>query len=122
MDGFDGDNIYKFQGGYYHGCPKCFPYKNLEEPFKEDPLDNLHRWYERTKAKIQKLFDTPFGIIALWECEFRKTKHEINGLKHLDQLPILKTLPLKPSQASLEAGPAILKCTINAGRRDYTLC
>ncbi|XP_054259837.1 uncharacterized protein LOC128984531 [Macrosteles quadrilineatus] len=94
VDGFDGQNIYEFQGCYWHGCPKCFPY-DRELALKEDPSDSLHLRYERTKSKIAKLGD---NVVQMWECEFRKLKKTEN-LKHLDKLPILNNLPLNPRQA-----------------------
>ncbi|XP_054259393.1 uncharacterized protein LOC128984131 [Macrosteles quadrilineatus] len=94
VDGFDGQNIYEFQGCYWHGCPKCFPY-DRELALKEDPSDSLHLRYEQTKTKIAKLGD---NVVQMWECEFRKLKKTEN-LKHLDKLPILNNLPLNPRQA-----------------------
>lgn len=47
--GFDEENVYEF-----HGFPKCFPYSR-EAPLNEDPSDNLHLRYERTKSKMAKL-------------------------------------------------------------------
>ncbi|XP_054257051.1 uncharacterized protein LOC128982036 [Macrosteles quadrilineatus] len=94
VDGFDGQNIYEFQGCYFHGCPKCFPY-DRELALKEDPSDSLHLRYERTKSKIAKLGD---NVVQMWECEFRKLKKTEN-LKHLEKLPILNNLPLNPRQA-----------------------
>jgi hypothetical protein len=97
VDGFDGERIYEFQGCYFHGCPKCFPYKR-EEPLKEDPSDNLHLRYERTKNKIQKLNETPYEVVEMWECEFNKIKRN-NNLTYLNSLPILNSLPLEPRNA-----------------------
>ncbi|XP_054272648.1 uncharacterized protein LOC128992928 [Macrosteles quadrilineatus] len=94
VDGFDGQNIYEFQGCYWHGCPKCFPY-DRDVALKEDPSDSLHLRYERTKSKIAKLGD---NVVQMWECEFRQLKKTEN-LKHLDKLPILNNLPLNPRQA-----------------------
>jgi hypothetical protein len=97
VDGFDGENIYEFQGCYYHGCPKCFPYKR-EDPLKEDPSDSLHLRYERTKNKIQKLSEANYNVIEMWECEFYKLKRQ-NNLTYLNSLPILNSLPLEPRNA-----------------------
>ncbi|XP_054272493.1 uncharacterized protein LOC128992778 [Macrosteles quadrilineatus] len=94
VDGYDGQHIYEFQGCYWHGSPKCFPY-DRELALKEDPSDSLHLRYERTKSKIAKLGD---NVVQMWECEFRQLKKTEN-LKHLDKLPILNNLPLNPRQA-----------------------
>ncbi|XP_054287996.1 uncharacterized protein LOC129003726 [Macrosteles quadrilineatus] len=95
VDGFDGRNIYEFQGCYWHGCPKCFPYDRYA-PLKEDPSDSLHLRYERTKAKNAKF--TEHALVEMWECEFRKLKKD-QKLNHLDSLPILNNLPLDPRQS-----------------------
>ncbi|XP_054287287.1 uncharacterized protein LOC129003084 [Macrosteles quadrilineatus] len=97
VDGFDGERVYEFQGCYYHGCPNCYPYKR-EEPLKEDPSDSLHLRYERTKTKIQKLSETAYEIVEMWECEFKKIKRD-NNLSYLNSLPILNFLPLEPRNA-----------------------
>ncbi|XP_054279031.1 uncharacterized protein LOC128997416 [Macrosteles quadrilineatus] len=95
VDGFDGRNIYEFQGCYWHGCPKCFPY-DRHAPLKEDPSDSLHLRYERTKAKNAKF--TEHALVEMWECDFRKLKKN-QKLNHLDSLPILNNLPLEPRNA-----------------------
>lgn len=94
VDGFDGERVYEFQGCYFHGCPKCFPYKR-EEPLQEDPSDSLHSRYERTRRKIEKLTLTEYEIVEMWECGFRKIKRE-QGLEYLERLSVLNTLPLNP--------------------------
>ncbi|XP_046666652.1 uncharacterized protein LOC124358395 [Homalodisca vitripennis] len=97
VDGFDGARIYEFQGCYYHGCPKCFPYKR-EEPLKEDPSDTLELRYERTKAKMEKLSRTPYELVEMWQCGFNNLKRD-RDLTHLENHPVLTTLPLNPRDA-----------------------
>lgn len=97
VDGFDGQNIYEFQGCYFHGCPKCFPF-HRNEPLRDNPADTLNLRYDRTQKKIEKLASSKYPIIQMWECDFKKIKKD-KGLNHLNSLPILNTLPLNPRDA-----------------------
>jgi hypothetical protein len=97
VDGFDGERIYEYNGCYYHGCPKCFPFKR-DEPLKEDPSDTLNQRYERTTAKIVRLSQSEYEVVQMWDCQFNALKQGKN-LNHLNSLPILCTLPLDPRNA-----------------------
>lgn len=97
VDGFDGERVYEFQGCYYHGCKKCFPY-NRDERLKDDPSDTLNNRYRKTEAKMEKLAQTPYEIVEIWECEFYKLKKREN-LTHLETHPVLNNLPLLPRDA-----------------------
>lgn len=97
VDGFDGERVYQFQGCYFHGCPKCFPHKR-DDYLNDDPSDTLNSRYSRTLSTSAKLSGGEYELVEMWECEFYKLKKEKN-LKHLDNLPILNTLPLNPRDA-----------------------
>ena len=96
VDGFDGEKVYEFHGCYFHGCPKCFPYKR-EEHLQEDISDSLHCRYERTKQRIEKI-RKQFNVVEMWECEFDDLKKK-NKLQYLNSLPILNSIPLNPRDA-----------------------
>lgn len=96
VDGFDGKVVYEFHGCYYHGCPKCFPYKR-GEPLQEDLCDSLEQRLERTKKKTA-MIRRRYEVVEMWECEFEdlKKKHKLD---YLSTLPILNMIPLKPRDA-----------------------
>lgn len=96
VDGFDGERVYEFQGCYFHGCPKCFPYKR-EEHLQEDLSDSLHLRYERTKERMERIREQ-FDVVEMWECEFDDLKKK-NKLQYLNSLPSLNTIPLNPRDA-----------------------
>lgn len=97
VDGFDGTHVYEFNGCYFHGCPECFPF-NRDEALKDDPSDTLNQRYERTKAKLERLSQTEYETVVMWECEFNRMKTE-KKLCHLENHPMLNTLPLNPRDA-----------------------
>ncbi|XP_054280097.1 uncharacterized protein LOC128998123 [Macrosteles quadrilineatus] len=96
VDGFDGEIVYEFYGCYFHGCPKCFPYKR-EEPLQDDLSDSLHLRYERTIERTGRIRQQ-FDVIDMWECEFDDLKKK-NKLQYLINIPILNTIPLNPRDA-----------------------
>lgn len=96
VDGFDGETVYEFHGCYFHGCPKCFPYKR-EDHLQEDLSDSLHLRFERTKKRAERI-KQQYEVVEMWECEFDELKKK-NKLYYLNNLPILNTIPLNPRDA-----------------------
>lgn len=96
VDGFDGERVYEFHGCYFHGCPKCYPYKR-EDHLQEDLSDSLHMRYERTQERTRRIREQ-FDVIEMWECDFDDLKKR-NKLQYLNNIPSLNTIPLNPRDA-----------------------
>ncbi|XP_054257107.1 uncharacterized protein LOC128982090 [Macrosteles quadrilineatus] len=97
VDGFDGERIYEFHGCYFHGCKKCFPFKR-DERLQDDPSDTLNNRYQKTKEKMDRLANTLYEVIEMWECDFLVLKKQEN-LSYLENHPVLNNVPLIPRDA-----------------------
>jgi hypothetical protein len=53
---------------FWHGCP-CVP--NRHKPIGTTEETLLTR-YEETKARLQKINNEIYTVVATWGCEFRK--------------------------------------------------
>ena len=101
VDGFcaETNEIFEFQGCYYHGCPKCYKFGRNAALF-EDPSQTLHLKYDATLAKIKRLRDFGFTVHEMWECEFRRQLQESPEIETYTRLhPLLSLTPLNPRDA-----------------------
>ena len=69
-DGYDKttNTVYEFHGCYWHGCPKCHTNRD-DIAFASNTYREL---YEKTIQKEQKIRDSGYNLIVMWECEFKK--------------------------------------------------
>lgn len=98
VDGFcsQTNQIFEFNGCYYHGHTKCLPYRR-DEPINDNILDTLNTRYESTTIKIERLQACGHKVIVQWECDFRKELELNKKMKEeLDTDSVLNTLPLNP--------------------------
>lgn len=67
-DGFDSELnvVYEFNGDYFHGNPKKYP-KDLINRFSGRTMEEE---LERTLVKKQKLIDSGFQVVDIWESDW----------------------------------------------------
>ena len=67
VDGYctDTNEIFEFQGCYYHGWAQCSKF-GRDEPIDEDPTQTLNLRYEKTLSKIEKLKSFGYTVIEKW--------------------------------------------------------
>ena len=58
--------VYEFQGCLFHGCPTCYPQRDLENPFNGLTMEQLH---QKTSRRRQELKDRCYKVIKKWEHE-----------------------------------------------------
>lgn len=97
VDGLCNNQVFEFQGCYYHGCPACFKY-NRDKPLDDDASDCMENRYDRTRNKIRHLQSKGYEVVEMWECEFRKTLNNEIQI-YTENHPSLKHLPLNPRDA-----------------------
>ncbi|CAH0547088.1 unnamed protein product [Brassicogethes aeneus] len=99
VDGFCENQVFEFQGCYYHGCPRCFKHQH-DEPLSGDPTESMNFRYESTVAKIERLRAAGYDVIEKWECDFRREMRENTEIgKYVENHPLLSHSPLNPRNA-----------------------
>ena len=66
VDGFDGENIYQFNGCFWHGCNQCFP--TGTNCVNNQSFSYL---YKRT-LNIEEQLKKKHNVISIWEHDFDK--------------------------------------------------
>ena len=74
VDGFDPttQTVYEFQGCFYHGCPTCFPNRDIRHKKHDDMT--MRQIYELTQNRIQAIRDAGHPVVEMWECEWNQHK------------------------------------------------
>ncbi|CAH0555100.1 unnamed protein product [Brassicogethes aeneus] len=99
VDGFCENQVFEFQGYYYHGWPRCFKHQR-DEPLSDDPTESMNFRYESTVAKIERLRAAGYDVIEKWECDFRREMRENTEIgKYVENHPLLSHSPLNPRDA-----------------------
>ena len=70
VDGYDpvSNTIYEFNGCLYHGCPSCYPNRDVKNYAAPDRT--AQELFNATEAKRMALLNAGFTVIALWECQW----------------------------------------------------
>lgn len=99
VDGFcqDTNQVFEFQGCYWHGCTICFKHQR-DEPLPDNPSETLNTRYESTITKIERLRFFGYDVIEMKECDFRKNITPEMQL-YIDNQPLLSSMPLNPRDA-----------------------
>ena len=68
VDGYDAvtKTVYEFHGCLYHGCPKCYPNRDIKNYAVPDRT--VQELYNATLAKRMALLRAGFTVIEIWEC------------------------------------------------------
>jgi len=69
VDGFKASTrqVWEFHGCYWHGCPQCYPSRELKGRGGILTFGQLH---DRTVAKTAHLRGLGYEVIEKWECQF----------------------------------------------------
>lgn len=98
VDGYDENThtVYEFNGCLWHGCPKCYPKRNLFSKLHDDRT--FEELWQATIAKAQILRTEGYTVETMWECQWRKLKKQdddiISFMANYQQVP-----PLNPRDA-----------------------
>ena len=70
VDGYDQETntIYEFNGCIFHGCPSCYPLRDVKNYAAPDRT--VQELFNATEAKRMALCRAGFTVIELWECEW----------------------------------------------------
>ena len=70
VDGYDPETntVYEFHGCLYHGCPSCYPLRDVKNYAAPDRT--VQELFNATEAKRMALLQAGFTVIELWECQW----------------------------------------------------
>ena len=70
VDGYDPqtNTVYEFNGCLYHGCPSCYPLRDVKNFAAPDRT--VQELFNATEAKRMALLRAGFTVIELWECQW----------------------------------------------------
>ena len=98
VDGYDEQTrtVYEFHGCLFHGCPNCYPVRNIKHYCAPDRT--VQELYNATVAKRMALLNAGFTVIELWECEWDQLVDKNPSVKHfLSSFDLVA--PLEPRDA-----------------------
>lgn len=72
VDGYDPvtRTVYEFHGCFYHGCPTCYPNRNIKH--YATPDRTVEELYQATICKRMALLQAGYTVVELWECEWNR--------------------------------------------------
>ena len=72
VDGYDSvtRTVYEFHGCLYHGCPKCYPVRDIKH--YASPDRTFQELYNATMAKRMALLRAGFKVLEIWQCEWHE--------------------------------------------------
>ena len=70
VDGYDAstNTIYEFHGCLFHGCPSCYPMRDIKHYCAPDRT--VQELYNATEAKRMALLRAGYNVFQCWECEW----------------------------------------------------
>jgi hypothetical protein len=88
--------IYEMLECWYHGCFKCYPNRDLINPFSMESMASLYR---KTFQRFDEIKRYGLAINYIWECDFDAScKHDPQYKSLIDQFyPNLE--PIEPREA-----------------------
>ena len=61
--------VLQFHGCFWHGCPRCF---TINRDTRLVSNENMDERYERTLKISEKIRESNYTLIEIWECEFEE--------------------------------------------------
>ena len=70
VDGYDvtTKTVYEFHGCLFHGCPTCYPVRDIKHYCAPDRT--MQELYNATEAKRMALLRAGFNVLEIWECQW----------------------------------------------------
>ena len=87
VDGYDRENsvAYEFYGCRWHACPKCFPDRNVRDPYTGQTMNEI---YKQTMTREKYVRNRVKDVKVIWECQFdlmvRKTPDLAHFVNNID--------------------------------------
>ena len=98
VDGYDvtTKTVYEFHGCFYHGCPKCYPVRDIKH--YANPDRTFEELYQATLAKRMALLRAGFKVLEIWQCEWdEQLKKNAEVQRFLNSFDLVA--PLNPRDA-----------------------
>ena len=98
VDGYDASTktIYEFHGCLYHGCPTCYPMRDIKHYCAPDRT--VQELYNATEAKRTALLHAGYNVFECWECQWdEQLKKNAEVQRFLNSFDLVA--PLNPRDA-----------------------
>ncbi|KAG5873123.1 hypothetical protein JTB14_031627 [Gonioctena quinquepunctata] len=98
VDGYceDTNQVFEFEGCYYHGCHHCFKHQ-IDAPLNKEPSETLNLRYEATMPKKDRLKSLGYDVIEMWECDFKNRLADNKELQeYVENYPLVLQTTLNP--------------------------
>ena len=98
VDGYDSvtRTVYEFNGCFFHGCPKCYPVRDIKH--YASPDRTFEELYQATLAKRMALLRAGFKVHEIWQCEWHEQlKKNAEVQRFLNSFDLVA--PLNPRDA-----------------------
>ena len=98
VDGYDplARTVYEFHGCLYHGCPRCYPVRDVTH--YATPDRTVEELYQATLSKRMALRRAGYTVLEMWECDWdRLVDHEPAVSQFLGSFDLAP--PLEPCEA-----------------------
>lgn len=88
VDGYNRESktVYEFLGCLWHGCPTCYPQRDMVLPRSNETADVL---FFHTQERLQHLRHSGYKVETIWEHEFKDTPCLEEFAKTVDVQPRL---------------------------------
>lgn len=98
VDGYDAvtRTVYEFNGCFFHGCPLCYPNRDVRN--YATPDRTVEELYQATLSKRMNILREGYNVKEIWECQWDRELKTNASVKHFlssfDLVP-----PLQPRDA-----------------------
>ena len=98
VDGYDAvtRTVYEFNGCFFHGCPSCYPNRDVRN--YATPDRTVEELYQATLSKRMNILREGYNVKEIWECKWDNELKTNASVKHFlssfDLVP-----PLQPRDA-----------------------
>ena len=71
VDGYDAETntVYEFHGCLWHGCPTCFPRRDIHADVNLDR--SFQEVFEATKRRENIIRFNGYNLVTMWECQWK---------------------------------------------------
>ena len=117
LDGYDPvtHTAYEFNGCLFHGCPQCFPDRQMKHPLTRQSYEEL---FTLTRKKESFLKVHGYRVVSIWECDFgRLIRHNPDLSAFVKAADIQPRLDPRDSFFGGRTNASKLYCAAGEGER-----
>ena len=116
VDGYDvtTKTVYEFHGCLFHGCPTCYPMRDIKHYCAPDRT--VQELYNATEAKRMALLNEGYNVFECWECQWDKQLKTNEAVRQfLNSFDLVAPLNLRDSFYGGRTGAVALHSVAGEG-------